>query len=76
MFPSARVAWPLLATDTTVWAEIANMGRAIGLEHNPEMVVVLGSEEVGKQETEPLSLTGPGGEEWGTPPLLLPLTPP
>lgn len=26
VFPSGGVAWPLLAIDTPMWAEIANMG--------------------------------------------------
>lgn len=55
-----------------MWAEIANVGGVINWEHIPQTVAVVRSEEVGCQETEPLSLT-PGGK-CGTPPFLPPLT--
>lgn len=47
----------------TVWAEIANMGGVINWEHIPEMMAVVGSEEVGRPEMESLSLTV--GGLWG-----------
>ena len=46
----------------TVWAEIANRGGVTSWEHIPGVLAVVGSEEVGCQETEPL-LPNPGGND-------------
>lgn len=58
--PPGRVAWPLLAADTPVWAEIANTGGDTLGTHSRVTSVVRG-EEVGCKKQSLFPATSRGG---------------